>query len=42
MRSVFTFRRAEKRAVIIGFFFKPILGKTLVASVMMRREPFPD
>ena len=47
MRSVFTFRRAEKGDVIIGldgvaifgFFFKPILGRSLVASVTMRKEP---
>ncbi len=26
-------------AAIFGFFFKPILGKTLVASVTMRKEP---
>ncbi len=47
MRSVFTFLRAERGVVtigldgaaIFGFFFKPILGKTLAASVTMRREP---
>ncbi len=47
MRSVFTFLRAEQGAVAIGldgaatfgFFFKPILGKSLVASVSLRREP---
>ncbi len=26
-------------AAIFGFFFKPILGESLVASVTMRREP---
>ena len=26
-------------ATIFGFFFKPILGKSLVASVTMRKEP---
>ena len=26
-------------AAIFGFFFKPILGKSLVASVTMRKEP---
>ncbi len=26
-------------AAIFGFFFKPILGRTLVASVTMRKEP---
>ncbi len=26
-------------AAIFGFFFKPILGKSLVASVTMRQEP---
>ena len=26
-------------AAIFGFFFKPILGQTLVASVTMRQEP---
>jgi len=29
-------------AAIFGFFFKPILGRSLLASVTMRREPFPD
>ncbi len=26
-------------AAICGFFFKPIMGKSLVASVTMRKEP---
>jgi hypothetical protein len=26
-------------AAIFGFFFEPILGRTLVASVTMRKEP---
>ena len=29
-------------AAIFGFFFKPILGRSLVASVTMRREPLPN
>ncbi len=29
-------------AAIFGFFFKPILGKSLVASVTMRKEPLPS
>ncbi len=29
-------------AAIFGFFFQPILGRSLLASVTMRREPFPD
>jgi hypothetical protein len=29
-------------AAIFGFFFEPILGRSLVASVTMRREPLPN
>jgi len=29
-------------AAIFGFFFKPILGRSLVASVAMRREPLTN
>jgi hypothetical protein len=29
-------------AAIFGFFFKQILGRSLVASVTMRREPLPN
>ncbi len=29
-------------AAIFGFFFKPILGQSLVASVTMRKEPLPS
>ena len=29
-------------AVIFGYFFEQVLGRSLVASVTMRREPLPN
>ena len=39
MRGVFAFLDDEKGAAVFGFFFEPILGRSLVASVTMRKEP---